>query len=183
MAVEPIVVPDNVTFEQAIALTQTLLDHLEQGDLPDSAVEPVVRALVSSENGARGFFVTYLSDDRSLADSPTPAITQAMSVAPEIVSPLLVKNLAMSTAMAITHRRNQNESLAQESDRVRSRTAQFIQTLRFPQLHEQAQLLVASIETGSGSYHTFFQRWRYDREQQQAIRHAIVQVGLLPVDG
>lgn len=179
MAIESIQVPEAITFEQAIALTQALLDQWAQGTLPEAEIAATVRDLVSSENGARGFFVTYLSDDRPLADSPTPAVIQALSAAPDVVSPLLVKNLAMSTAMAITHRRNQDDSLAQGSDRVQARTMALLQVLPFPQLREQAQRLVASIATGAGDYHAFLQRWQYDTEQQQAIQQAVHRSGLL----
>lgn len=179
MATESVRVSDAVTFEQAIALTQALLDQWDQGALSESEIEATITALVRSENGARGFFVTYLSDERPLADSPTPAVTQALSVAPDVVSPLLVKNLAMSTAMAMTHRRNQNESLAQGSDRVQSRTTMLLQVLPLPQLRQQAQQLATSIETGTGEYQSFLQRWHYDDEQQWAMLQAFQGAGLI----
>ena len=172
-------VPDRISFEQAIALTQALLVQMEQDDRSDDALKNTLSALVSSENGARGFFVTYLTDDRSLADAPSPAVIQALSAAPEIVAPLLVKNLAMSTAMAITHRQNQNLELAQGSDRVRSRTERLIQALPSKPLRDQAQQLAESIDTGIGSYHSFLVRWGYSPEQQQAIRHQLEQARLL----
>lgn len=177
---DSLIVPNGVSFEQAIALTQTLLLHIEQGDRSAAELESAVSALVSSENGARGFFVTYLTDDRPLADSPSPAVVQALGKAPEIVAPLLVKNLAMSTAMAITHRQNQNLELAQGSDRVRSRTERLIQALPSASLQQQAQQLAESIDAGTGSYyHRFLLRWGYSPEQQQAIRHQLEQAKLL----
>jgi hypothetical protein len=91
---------------------------------------------------------------------------------------LLVKNLAMSTAMAITHRRNQQEAMAKGSDRVRSRTARLIQALSFPQLQEQANQLTESIDTGAGHYQSFLERWGYDDEQKRAIYVALQQIGL-----
>ena len=145
---------------------------MEQGNLPDDSLKATVSALVSSENGARGFFVTYLTDDRSLADAPIPAVIQALSTAPDIVAPLLVKNLAMSTAMGITHRQNQNQNLAQGSDRVQARTDRLIQALPSAQLQQHAQQLAESIDTGTGEYHSFLVRWGYSPEQQQAIRQS-----------
>ncbi|NJP12640.1 MAG: hypothetical protein HC866_26880 [Leptolyngbyaceae cyanobacterium RU_5_1] len=172
-------VPDAVSFEQAIALSQSLLDQIEQGKLAETEIEPAIAALVASENGARGFFVTYLSDDRPFADPPTAAIIAALKTSPDVVSPLLVKNLAMSTAMAIAHRRNQNEDLAQGSDRVQSRSTQLIQALPSSQLQEQAQALAESIDTSTGAYQPFLQRWGYDPDQRQAIRRVLEQTGLL----
>lgn len=179
MAVESTSVPNAPSFEQAIALTQSLLDQIEQDAIPEQEVEQTIATLVGSENGARGFFVTYLSDERPLVEHLFPVVTQALAVAPEVISPLMVKNLAMSTAMGITHRRNQSESLAQGSDRVRSRAAHIVQALSLPQLRAEAEKLAASIDTGTGEYQSFLQRWRYDVEQQQAIREALLQSGLL----
>lgn len=171
-------IPEAISFEQAIAVTQALLEQMEQEELSPSEIELVLRALVSTENGTRGFFVTYLSDDRPFADQPTPAVITALQTAPMVVSPLLIKNLAMSTAMAITHRRNQNEASAQGSDRVRSRSAKLIQLLQLAELQAQAQALLHSLQTGAGEYQAFLERWSYDTEQRQAMRQALEQTGL-----
>jgi hypothetical protein len=159
-----------LTFEDAIAQTQTLLDGMEQGSISDGEVEAAIASLVSSENGARGFFVTYLSDPRPLADQPSDAVIQALQTSPDIVAELLVKNLAMSSAMAITHRRNQNEEMAQGSDQVRSRTSHLIQQLQIPLIAERAQKLHESAVTGEGEYQAFLKRWGYDAEQRDVIQ-------------
>jgi hypothetical protein len=172
-------VPDRISFAEAIALTQSLLDQIEQGTIPESSIGQMIQDLVRSENGARGFFVTYLSDPCPLADQPGQVVIDALQTAPGVVSPLLVKNLVMSTAMAITHRRNQDEAMAQGSDQVRSRTLRLIQSLPLLQLREQARHLAESIRTGTGDYQAFLERWSYDLEQKQAMKVALEQTGLL----
>src|SRR3712207_1870602 len=128
--------PESVTFEKAIALTQSLLPQMEAGELSQEDVSEAIAQLVKSENGARGFFVTYLSSEGTLADNPSPAVIQALKSSPDTVAELLVKNLAMSAAMAVTHRRNDNEQMAQGSDRVRSRTTNLIKQLKLVQVRE-----------------------------------------------
>ncbi len=172
-------VPDAVSFEQAIALTQSLLDGIEQETVSEEVLRQTVTDLVQSENGARGFFVTYLSDDRPLIDQSFPIVLPALKTSPDVIAPLMVKNLAMSTAMAITHRRNQNEDLAAGSDRVRSRSAHLIASLALPQLQEQAYQLADNISGGTGAFTSFLDRWGYDTEQRQAILSALEQVGLI----
>lgn len=173
-------VPEKVTFEQAIALSQTLVDQIVQGTIADDLLESAVPVgigsriaqLVASENGARGFFVTYLSDERSIADPPSAAVIAALKMTPTTVAPLMVKNLAMSTAMAITHRRNQDEALAQGSDRVKVRSMYILQAIQSDETAAQIAALITSIDTQAGDYATFLKRWGYDSEQQQAIRQA-----------
>ncbi|HEY9658504.1 MAG TPA: hypothetical protein V6C65_08650 [Allocoleopsis sp.] len=168
--------PDSLTFEQAIELTHSLLDQLEQNTLSEAEVEAAIVNLVSSENGARGFFVNYLPDPRSFADDPSDAVVQALRTSPAIVADLMAKNLAMSTAMAIHHRRQQNEELVQGSDRVRSRSLQLIQRLQLPEMQDKLQQLQESLTTGIGSYQAFLDRWGYDAEQRGAIAAAVQQV-------
>lgn len=173
---DAISVPANISFEQAIALTETLMAQMQQQQLTEPALEATLSALVSSENGARGFFVTYLTDERSLADHPSDAVIRALQSSPEVVSELLVKNLAMSSAMAIAHRRNQNEEMAQGSDRVQTRTAQLIERLKLPEVTDKAQKLHASAATGTGDYQAFLDRWGYDAEQRKVIQQTMERV-------
>lgn len=176
MSDSTLTVPAAITFEQAIHLTRALLDEMAAGNLSEAEIASMLTDLMSSENGARGFFVTYLTDDRDFADQPSPAIAQALKTSPEIVSELLVKNVAMSTAMAISHRRQQNEDMAQGSDRVQRRTAHLIQLVQLPQVSQKAEKLQESAATGTGEYQTFLDRWNYDAEQRQAIQAALEQV-------
>ncbi len=172
-------VPDGLSFEKAISVSQALLDEMDQGKLTEAQIGNAIAALVATENGARGFFVTYLSDSRPLADQPTQVVLDALAGSPVIVSPLLVKNLVMSTAMAITHRRNQNGHLAEGSDQVRARSLNLLQDLAFPELKQQAQEMATSLETGRGSYQPFLDRWQYDPEQRQAMLQALAESGIL----
>jgi len=165
-------VPEGVTFEQAIALSQTVVEQIAQDTIADDLLESAIAQLVASENGARGFFVTYLSDDRPVADPPSTAVIAALKTAPAIVAPLMVKNLAMSTSMAIAHRRNQDEALAQGSDRVKVRSVYILQAIHSAETNAQIAALINSIDTQAGDYATFLKRWGYDSEQQQAIRQA-----------
>ena len=166
-------VPESLTFEQAISLTQSLLDQIEGGALSEEEIESVLTQLVSSENGARGFFVTYLTDSRPLAERPSIGVINALRTSPEIVSELLVKNVAMSAAMVVAHRRRQDEEMAANSARTSTRSAGLIATLELPRTHELAQQMLESVTAGEGVYEAFLKRWGYDAEQRQAIQQAV----------
>ncbi|MBV8887517.1 MAG: hypothetical protein JO235_26455 [Chroococcidiopsidaceae cyanobacterium CP_BM_RX_35] len=167
-------IPSNITFDQAITLTQSLLSQMAAAELQPNEIESAIAQLVKSENGARGFFVTYLTSEQELADNPSPEVVRALQSSPEIVAELLVKNLAMSAAMAVTHR--QDEAMAQNSERVRSRTVHLIQLVQLPAVGELSQQIWESAATGEGNYKAFLQRWGYDAEQRQVICQALAQV-------
>lgn len=171
-------VPENVSFEAALGITQELLDRTMTNTLSHPEFEHTIAALVATENGARGFFVVYLSDGRSQLETYSNQVVAALKTAPEVISSLLVKNLAMSTAMAISHRRNRKEDLAAGSDRVRARSLHLIQQLQTQQLQQQASKLATSVANGTGNYAAFLQRWGYDAEQRGAIAQALQQIGL-----
>ncbi|MEB3279761.1 MAG: hypothetical protein VKK42_12685 [Lyngbya sp.] len=163
---------EDLTFEQAIAQTQTLLENIAANDLSESETEAAIANLVKTHNGARGFFVTYLTDPRSFVDRPSEAVLRGLEASPEVPD-LLIKNVVMSAAMGVEHRRNQREEMAVSSDRVRSRSVHLIQSLNLPVLDTMVQQLLETAKTGVGEYQSFLDRWGYDAEQREAIIQAI----------
>ncbi|CAN1211375.1 hypothetical protein TUMEXPCC7403_14330 [Tumidithrix helvetica PCC 7403] len=170
---------ESLSFEQAIAYTEKLLN---QTDLTDADLQAEIANLVTTENGARGFFVCYLTGDWQLADRPSEGIVRALQSVPEPSAELLVKNLAMSTAMAIAHRRIDNDPQAQGSDRVAKRTAQLIALLNLDEIDRLAKLMYASAQIDEtqadrgDKYSAFLKKWGYDREQMEAIQTAIAAI-------
>ncbi|OUC13796.1 MAG: hypothetical protein B0A82_15995 [Alkalinema sp. CACIAM 70d] len=166
-------IPPEVTFEQAIAIAQDLLAAQPTDDVLTAAIA----ALVATPNGARGFLVTFLSGDLSeefaLADRPTEAVAQGLRTNPELIADLMAKNLAMSTAMELTHRRNGHPEMAAGSHLTQQRSRQLIQGLHLPIMHDRLTALQQSIIQGSGEYTDFLARWGYDDEQKAAILAAI----------
>ncbi len=160
-------------FSQAIAQTQSLMSQIEIGNIEKKEIKKAIASLVQSKDGARGFFVAYLTSDFAFPDHPSIEVIDALKSSPQIVSELLVKNLAMSAAMAVTHRRNQDEEKAQSSERVCRRSANLIQQINLDLVRSKLKELKVSITSQKGSYQDFLQRWGYDSEQKQAIQEAI----------
>lgn len=164
---------ESITFEGAIELTQSLLSFMEADRLLQGDIEQAVTSLVKTQNGARGFFVTYLTDDQQEPDHPSPGVVEALRSAPEIVAELLVKNLAMSAAMVVYHSRHQSEEMAAGSARVQKRSRNLIQILQMPACQTLASQMLESLQNAKGEYEEFFQRWGYDNEQKLAIGSAV----------
>jgi hypothetical protein len=162
-------VPANIKFDEAIALTQTFVTKLKNNDLTADKIIEFVSQLVQTPNGARGFFVTYLTAPEPICDNPHPEIITALQNHPEVAAELLVKNLAMSTAQQLYHQRRNDREMAASSAIVAARTTTIIQQLKLPQIQEMCRELVASDLTGIGAYSEFLVRWGYDEEQKKAI--------------
>ncbi|ACK64325.1 conserved hypothetical protein [Rippkaea orientalis PCC 8801] len=169
-------VPDNLSNEQAIELAYSLLEQMESNQLTDNEIEQRIIDLAKSKTGARNFLGAYLTSNSNLPDSPSVRVINALKSSPEIVSELMVKNLAMSTTMAITHRRNNDEENAQGSDKVCQRSAKLIKALNLDIIQDELNQLLNSITTGEGEYQAFLERWGYDQEQLQAMATKVTQV-------
>ncbi len=164
-------VPADLSFEQAIVFSQDLLAQWPQHTSAD--LEATLCQLLSSSNGARGFFVAFLTADSLLADALPSELLATLRPAPAGVVELLVKNLVMPTAMAITHRRQGNPDQQQSSERVARRTAALLQQLDAEAVRPVAEAMRASAATGAGAYADFLARWGYDAEQRAAMAAAV----------
>ena len=162
-----------VSFPEAISSTQELITKISQNQLSEAEIENAIANLVQTQAGARGFFVAYLTGDSSLADNPTEGVIKALRSSPKIVSDLLVKNVAMSAAMKLTHLRNQDQAAAAGSQTVNTRTLNLIQKLNMSEVTQEARKLDSTIIKGEGSYRGFLSRWGYDQEQQDKIKEVI----------
>ncbi len=162
-------VSPNITFEHAMDLTQ---------DLPvstpsDALLESAITALLQTQNGARGFFVVFLTGDSRLADAPTPALLRALRSNPEAIADLMVKNIAMPTAMILTHQRNGDDQLAASSSQTQLRSIHLVQQLNLPEIITRLRSMQSTVQTNKGDYQSFFDRWGYDQEQRDAIGQAL----------
>ena len=156
-------VPPNLTFEQAIELTHDVLSANPSDDL----LKTVVQSLIATPNGSRWFFVVFLTEDFPQADSP--GLLEALRSNPEAISDLLTKNLAMPTAMALTHQRNGNDELAASSNQTKSRSIHLVQQLNLSEITTLLRTMQSTIQNNKGDYQSFLDRWGYDQEQRDSI--------------
>ncbi|MEB3211867.1 MAG: hypothetical protein VKL39_10960 [Leptolyngbyaceae bacterium] len=174
--------PDNLSFADTIAFTQTLLAHLENdptdAESNSHTIAQTIAHLLSSKAGARGFLATYLTYDGAIADQPPDSIINGLRAKPDIVADMMVKNLAMSSAMAIAHQRNQDEEHAKGSRRVQQRTRHLIEMLETAELGGAIREMVSSLEGTSSYYQPFLEQQRYDTEQREALKTVFKAIAL-----
>ncbi len=162
---------ESISFEAAIAYTEKLLRDREK--ITDTEFKLTISNLIASSNGARGFLVIYMTEDWEIGELQMQSIIEAIKAVPIPASELIVKNLAMSTAMAIAHRRTGNEVQAQGSDRVAARSTKLIQFINLDEVKHIASQMRQSTQTGEGAYAEFLNKWGYDAEQRAAMDVAL----------
>jgi len=167
-------IPNAIAFQDAIALTQQLL----QADLEGETV----RQLVSSVNGARGFFVVYLTAENSPADAPSDEILKALAQNSDTVNDLMVKNIVMSAAMTVTHRRNGDDAMVAKSRTTSDRSLTHVKGLlelggaAAEDLANLVGQMDKALKNGTGNYMKFLETWGYDPEQKQVMATAIAPI-------
>jgi hypothetical protein len=164
-----------IKFAAAIELTQQFVLQLQDGVLTPEQVESFVTDLVATQEGARGFFVGYLTNGLAVVDKVHPGIILGLATHPAVVADLLVKNLAMSTAQNLHFLRENQADMAANSATVAKRSRQLIDALQMPEIKVITQQIIDAIRTGTGDYVEFLERWGYDAEQKGAIEKALSQ--------
>jgi hypothetical protein len=169
--------PESLSFPQAIATTQALMNQINANELSEPEVQQRVLSILSSKNGGRGFFVAYLTSEMSLADNPSLGVLAGLKSAEEISSELLVKNLAMSSAMVVIHSQNNDLESVVGSQKVCQRTCNLIQQLNLQLVEKELQGLQNTLKDGRGEYQDFLEHWNYNTEQKKAIQETVSSLG------
>eukprot|EP00443_Scrippsiella_acuminata_P009407 CAMPEP_0115351638 /NCGR_PEP_ID=MMETSP0270-20121206/97095_1 /TAXON_ID=71861 /ORGANISM="Scrippsiella trochoidea, Strain CCMP3099" /LENGTH=284 /DNA_ID=CAMNT_0002773789 /DNA_START=15 /DNA_END=870 /DNA_ORIENTATION=- len=149
--------------------------------MPEEAVK-LLRALVSTTAGARGWFVTLLTDPAFDAVFQSPvdeSLLDAISASPEPNIRLMTMNVAMSTATELAHLERGNPDLAAASRMTRDRSTVLLAELldRLPGLRESVEALLSAVQPGEAEpaeeWVKFCRKWGYNAEQKEAIRKQI----------
>ena len=162
------------TFKEAMQASMIWCKSWENNEISDEVISDRIGELIKTIEGARGFFVVSLSTDCPLMDRfPDPLIYQLRSSG-EIVVDLTVKNLAMSSAMIITHKKNNNPQQIQ-SERIKIRCIELLKLLDSSKVKKRLDVLLEATK-GNGADLKFLERWEYDDEQINAISKSIYEV-------
>jgi len=162
------------TFKEAMQATMIWCKSWENDEISDEVISDRVGELIKTVEGARGFFVVSLSIDCPLMDRFPDALIFQLRNSGEIVVDLTVKNLAMSSAMIITHRENKDTQESQ-SERIKIRCIELLKLLDSTQVKKRLDVLLEATK-GIGADLKFLDRWGYNDEQINAISDSIYAV-------
>ena len=162
------------TFKEAMQASMLWCKSWENEEISDEVISDRVGELIKTVEGARGFFAVSLSIDCPLMDRFPDALIFQLRSSGEIVVDLTVKNLAMSSAMVITHRKN-NDPQEFQSERIKIRCIELLKLLDSNQVKERLDVLLDATK-GNGEDLKFLNKWDYNNEQVNAISESIYKV-------
>ena len=162
------------TFKEAMQASMIWCKSWENDEISDEVISDRIGELIKTVEGARGFFVVSLSIDCPLMDRFPDSLIFQLRSAGEIVVDLTVKNLAMSSAMIITHRMNKDPQGLQ-SERIKIRCIELLKLLDSTQVKKRLDVLLEATK-GNGTDLKFLKKWGYNDEQINAISESIYEV-------
>ena len=162
------------TFKEAMQASMIWCKSWENDEISDEVISDRIGELIKTVEGARGFFVVSLSIDCPLMDRLPDALIFQLRSSGEIVDDLSAKNLAMSSAMIITHRKNKDPQEMQ-SKRIKIRCIELLKLLDSTQVKKRLDVLLEATK-GIGADLKFLDRWGYNDEQIKAISESIYEV-------
>ena len=137
------------TFKEAMEATMIWCKSWENDEISDEVISDRIGELIKTVEGARGFFVVSLSIDCPLMDRFPDALIFQLRHSGEIIVDLTVKNLAMSSAMIITHRKNKDPQELQ-SERIKIRCIELLKHLDSTQVKKRLDVLLEATK-GNGT--------------------------------
>ncbi|EME32665.1 hypothetical protein Gasu2_21970 [Galdieria sulphuraria] len=183
----------NATFDQCLPLARNICFRLQEEPQDENAYQ-VLKELLSREEGARAFFVEYLSDyELSLPDKKPPfKLEKLLKDCDEYVPNLLARNLAMSVAkevdLANDSKNAENEEVddtgsgswsdsVEESSggptMVKERTALLIDSIASSEIARELVALWFSIRSRKGKYVHFLERQKFRKDQLDVIQRTL----------
>ncbi|MBZ0188458.1 MAG: hypothetical protein K8F91_19575 [Candidatus Obscuribacterales bacterium] len=159
-------------FVQQIETAKSLIATLF-ADLSTKSADELIAYVCDKQTG-RAFFVALLSSDFDLEPPGSKWMISVIEAKPEILVPLLVKNIVMSTAMTITHRRKNDQKMQEESSKVFKRAFTLTTRLNPAIVKKEVQAMKKAISTmiaekeSDSPQFLFLSRWKYDSEQLEA---------------
>ncbi len=162
------------TFKQAMEATMIWCKSWENDEISNEVIADRIGELIRTVEGARGFFVVSLSIDCPLMDRFPDALIFQLRGSGELIVDLTVKNLAMSSAMLIRHREN-NDPQEIQSERIKHRCIELLKLLDSSLVKKRLDVLLEATK-GNGTDLIFLNRWNYNQKQIEAILESINEV-------
>ena len=113
---------NEASFTQAINISAKWCKEWGEDLLSEEVLADRIAELIKTKNGLRGFFAYTLSDkDCLLLDKLPSSLIFKLNEGGDTVVEIVVKNLIMSTAQIIMHRRENNHEYEMTSENIADR--------------------------------------------------------------
>ena len=162
------------SFIQAINISKEWCKQWEDDLLSDEVLADRISELIKTKSGLRGFFAYTLSDTNcSLLDKLPSSLVFKLRELGENIVDITIKNLCMSTAQVITHKRDENISYAEISEEISNRCINLLKELDTNLVTKLINKVIKDIDMMGNSMDNSI---KYDSDQKNLIREKIKEI-------
>ena len=162
------------TFYQSIDIANKWCKDWEEELLSDEVLADRVAELVKTNSGMRGFFAYALSDiNCSLLDKLPSSLTFKFIEGGEKIVEITLKNLIMSSAQVINHRRDKNPEYEEMSKNISDRCINILKILNTNLVNDKVNMFLNNLDNLGNSMNNSS---KYDLQQKKFIREKILEI-------
>ena len=165
---------NEATFTQAINISAQWCKEWGEDLLSEEVLADRIAELIKTKNGLRGFFAYALSDKNCfLLDKLPFSLIFKLNESRTTVVEIIVKNLIMSSAQIIIHRRNNNHEYEILSENISDRCKAILRLLETNSVTKSVNQVLRDLDDMGNS---FDDSVKYDSEQKEFIRKQILDI-------
>ena len=159
------------SFTQAINISAKWCKELEEDLLSEEVFADRISELIKTKNGARGFFAYTLSDTKcTLLDKLPSSLIFILRERGEHIVEITIKNLFMSSAQILNHKKDRNFEYAERSNNISNRCINLLKALETNLVTEKINKMLSEIDNMGNS---FDNKIKFSAEQKNFIREKI----------
>jgi len=162
------------SFTQAINISAQWCKEWGEDVLSEEVLADRIAELIKTKNGLRGFFAYTLSDkDCFLLDKLPFSLIFKLNEVGDAVVEIVVKNLIMSSAQIVIHRRENNHEYEITSENISDRCKAILRLLETKLVAKTVNQIIKNLDNmGNG----FDNSIKYDAEQKDFIKKQIFDI-------
>ena len=162
------------SFTQAINISAKWCKEWSEDLLSEEVLADRISELIKTKNGRRGFFAYALSDkDCFLLDKLPFSLIYKLNEGGDAVTDIVVKNLIMSSAQIIIHRRENNNEYEITSENISDRCKAILRLLETKLVTKTINQIMKDLNKMGNS---FDNSTKYDSEQKEFIKQQILDI-------
>ena len=162
------------SFTQAINISAQWCKEWEEDLLSEEVLADRIAELIKTKNGIRGFFAYALSDkDCYLLDKLPLSLVFKLTEGGKNVVEIVIKNLIMSSAQIIIHRRENNIEYKLSSENISERCKSILRLLDTKLVTKTINEIIKDLDNLGNSFDNSI---KYDLEQKNFIKNQIFDI-------
>jgi len=165
------IISQEPSFIQSINIAKDWCKDWNDDLLSDEVLADRINELLKTKNGIRGFFAYTLSDTNcTLLDKLPSSLIFTFRDRGEHIVEITIKNLFMSSAQILNHKKDRNFEYAERSNNISNRCINLLKALETNLVTEKINKMLSEIDNMGNS---FDNKIKFSAEQKNFIREKI----------